>query len=294
VPDGPAPAPLKKVAPDAAVRALRARGFPYARAIVALAKMVALYTGRQLLKDDVRTSDWERPLDARQRLCASLLPLRDERVCADGRGDAANDVHCAVRVCAALTRLAKDRGIALDLVKLGVTVTGAAGAETALAPETPEAEAIEEDVDVLVDADVLVEEAPAAEAPAPAPVGGRTLARTPSVSTVLQGMSLAAPAVVLSSGVSLPGPTLPAPTRPAAGPTRAAPPGVLLSAGVRAGDPQKPRHREAYALWHEGGLPLAQMYARMRTPPTLPFVSPCKVHESDSHSSTTSSGSRPD
>jgi hypothetical protein len=85
VPDGPAPAPTKKVAPaltaDAAVRALRERGFPYARAIVALAKMVALYTGRQLLKDDVRTSDWERPLDARQRLCASLLPLRDGCVC---------------------------------------------------------------------------------------------------------------------------------------------------------------------------------------------------------------------
>jgi hypothetical protein len=86
VPDGPAssPAPVKKAAPaqtaDAAVRALRARGFPYARAIVALAKMVALYTGRQLLKDDVRTSDWERPLDARQRLCASLLPLRGECV----------------------------------------------------------------------------------------------------------------------------------------------------------------------------------------------------------------------
>jgi hypothetical protein len=63
------------------VRGLRVRGFPYARAIVALAKMVALYTGRQLLKDDVRTSDWERPLDARQRLCASLLPLCDGCVC---------------------------------------------------------------------------------------------------------------------------------------------------------------------------------------------------------------------
>jgi hypothetical protein len=48
---------------------------------------------------------------------------------------------------------------------------------------------------------------------------------------VLQGMSLAAPAVVLSSGVSLPAPT------------RA--PAPVLSAGERAGKPLKPRHREA-------------------------------------------------
>jgi hypothetical protein len=181
-------------------------------------------------------------------------------VCALTGADAANDVHCAVRVCAALTHLAKDRGIALDLVKLGVAVTGTGGAE-ATAPETVEVEpeAIEEDVDVLL------EEVPAAEAPSPA--GGRTLARTPSVATVLQGMSLAAPAVVLSSGVSLPSPT-----------RAAAQPGALLSAGVRAGDPPKPRHREAYTLWHEGELPLAHVYARMRTPPTLPFISRCKVH----------------
>jgi hypothetical protein len=127
--------------------------------------------------------------------------------------DAANDVHCAVRVCAALTRLAKERGIPLDLVKLGVAVTGTAGAEPA-ALETAEPEAMEEDVDLLAE-EVLTAEAPAAEAPAPAPAGGRTLTRTPSVSTVLQGMSLAAP---------------------------------------------------------------AQVYARMRTPPTLPFIFTCNVH----------------
>jgi hypothetical protein len=197
-------------------------------------------------------------------------------VCADEWIDAANDVHCAVRVCAALTRLAKDRGISLDLVKLGVAVTGAAGAEPTAAPEMPEAEAIEEDVDVPVeDVDILVEEVPVAEAPVPAPAGGRTLARTPSVSTVLQGMSLAAPAVVLSSGISLPGPTLPA---PAAARASLAPPGAVLSAGVRAGDPQKPRHRQAYALWHGGELALPDVYVRLRTPPTLFFVSPCKVH----------------
>jgi hypothetical protein len=50
-------------------------GFPYTRRIVALAKVVALYTGRRLLKDDVRTSDWERPLDARQQRC-KRLPAR--------------------------------------------------------------------------------------------------------------------------------------------------------------------------------------------------------------------------
>ena len=50
--------------------------FPYKRAIVSLAKMVALYTGKQLLKDDVRTSDWERPLGAEQIQCssASFIP----------------------------------------------------------------------------------------------------------------------------------------------------------------------------------------------------------------------------
>jgi hypothetical protein len=50
---------------------LTPNGFPYTRRVVALAKLVALYAGRQLLKDDVRTSDWERQLDASQQRCPS-------------------------------------------------------------------------------------------------------------------------------------------------------------------------------------------------------------------------------
>jgi hypothetical protein len=66
-------APKAVSAPSAAIAEMREHGFPYSRAIVALAKMVALYTGRQLLKDDVRTSDWDKALDERQQLCMSLF-----------------------------------------------------------------------------------------------------------------------------------------------------------------------------------------------------------------------------
>jgi hypothetical protein len=57
------------------VFALRASGFPYSRNIVALAKVVAYYTGRQLMKDDVRTSNWEKPLDEEQKKCTSHFVL---------------------------------------------------------------------------------------------------------------------------------------------------------------------------------------------------------------------------
>jgi hypothetical protein len=60
---------------SAAVNKLRENGFPYNRNIVALAKMVALYTGRQLRKDDVRTSDWDKPLSEDQQQCRSLLRI---------------------------------------------------------------------------------------------------------------------------------------------------------------------------------------------------------------------------
>lgn len=64
-------------------------GFPYSRPIVSLAKMVALYTGRHLMKDDVRTSNWEAKLSKAQ--CEY----------------AANDAHCAVVLYNRLMKLAK-------------------------------------------------------------------------------------------------------------------------------------------------------------------------------------------
>jgi hypothetical protein len=64
--------PTAAAATPIAAGSLTPNGFPYTRRVVALAKLVALYTGRQLLKDDVRTSDWERNLDANQQRCASV------------------------------------------------------------------------------------------------------------------------------------------------------------------------------------------------------------------------------
>jgi hypothetical protein len=64
----PAPAPFDA---SAAVNKLRENGFPYNRKLVALATIVALYTGRQLLKDEVQMSNWDETLDEEQQRCDS-------------------------------------------------------------------------------------------------------------------------------------------------------------------------------------------------------------------------------
>jgi ribonuclease D len=69
------PAGLVELA--ALARSADPKGFAYARNVVALAKMVALYEGKQLLKEAVRCSDWEAvPLSAEQLECeCRLLPV---------------------------------------------------------------------------------------------------------------------------------------------------------------------------------------------------------------------------
>jgi hypothetical protein len=54
---------------------LTANGFPYPRRrrLVSLEIMVALYTGRRVLKDAVRTSNWDKPLSQRQMECECPL-----------------------------------------------------------------------------------------------------------------------------------------------------------------------------------------------------------------------------
>jgi hypothetical protein len=56
---------------SAAIQKLRENGFPYNRKLVALATIVALYTGRQLPKDEVQMSNWDAPLDEKQQRCDS-------------------------------------------------------------------------------------------------------------------------------------------------------------------------------------------------------------------------------
>ncbi|KAF8557464.1 ribonuclease H-like protein [Imleria badia] len=68
----------------------------YNREIVSLAKMVAMYLGKTLLKGKVRTSNWE----------ADLSPKMVEY--------AANDCHCALMVCDRLQEIASQTGKTLD------------------------------------------------------------------------------------------------------------------------------------------------------------------------------------
>jgi hypothetical protein len=63
----------KTVESQSAVLELRQYGLPYKRSLVSLAKLVALYTGRQLPKGAVRISNWEQRLTKGQVQCLFLL-----------------------------------------------------------------------------------------------------------------------------------------------------------------------------------------------------------------------------
>lgn len=72
--------------------------FPYNRSIVALAKMTALYTGKHLVKDKERMSNWEQALTIEQRTCERDLCVCMEICSRLIVADAANDVHSGLMV----------------------------------------------------------------------------------------------------------------------------------------------------------------------------------------------------
>lgn len=98
----------------------------YNREIVSLAKMVAMYLGRTLLKGKVRTSNWEADLSRGMVECKAACRLVYDAGVIDTRHapflsfpfgplDAANDCHCALMVYNRLQEIADRDDKRLDV-----------------------------------------------------------------------------------------------------------------------------------------------------------------------------------
>jgi len=68
--------------------------------------MASLYLGKTLVKDSVRTSNWEAPLTHKMVQCEHLSNIWTHQFIPDLHADAANDCHCALMVFNAILEIA--------------------------------------------------------------------------------------------------------------------------------------------------------------------------------------------
>jgi hypothetical protein len=204
--------------------------------------MVALYTDRQLRKDDVRMSNWDELLSEEQQQCISFLRTNWQELTKCFATDAANDVHCAVVVHARLAALAEEKGIALDLAQLAQSIDREPVAPAPVPdPSTPATQRVSTS---------------AANTP---------FSRTKSVSSVSGGMSLgASPESSSSSTLST---SVSSVRRSPAEDGWMGADSPLSSGRNRV----NPRQKEAYDLWHTFGMELAAICREMRGPPFEPL-----------------------